>query len=206
MHFLYQTPWHRIPAFLVGMALPWGLDYAKRKGYDRTTAPKTLAARVSVILMSTLAVAVLATLIILPVTNYPGGGNSDRAADNWSQFSNSLYMCFSRLCWAIAVGVLTLACFFDYLPLVNAILSHWLWKPLAKLTFGAYLLHPIIIAIFIGNAPGLEVFTVPAVLAKTWWYFTLAYFVAAIMYCVVERPFATLRELLVPANKEKAPS
>jgi len=207
MRYLYQTPWHRIPAFLVGMAFPWGIDMAKRRGFDRQSATHSRVAETIVTIASCLAVVVLTTLIILPVSNYPGGRASSRQGGNWPQFSNSLYICFSRLTWACAVGIITLACYYDYLPMTNAFLSHWAWKPMAKLTFGAYLLHPILIGVFFGNLSGFQLFSITGVLSSAWWYFCLAYAAAIVLYCVVEKPIASLREsFMAPSGTKKAVS
>merc|ERR1712178_640531 len=44
-YYLYDKPWSRIPAYLVGLVLPWVLLWAEREhGLRRGTQPKTAAA------------------------------------------------------------------------------------------------------------------------------------------------------------------
>jgi peptidoglycan/LPS O-acetylase OafA/YrhL len=116
--------------------------------------------------------------------------------NNWSSFANCLYITLSRPCWGLAIGVIAIACYFDYVPIINAPLSHWVWKPMAKLTYNAYLIHPILMGVYVGNAEGFQMYSVYEVIFHAWCFFTLAYICAAIMYCIVEKPFGNLCQAL----------
>ncbi|XP_033122588.1 nose resistant to fluoxetine protein 6-like [Anneissia japonica] len=56
-----------------------------------------------------------------------------------------MYYTFSRFSFALAVAWVILVCVFDYGGPVNMFLSWGIWAPLARLTFCAYLLHPMLL-------------------------------------------------------------
>merc|ERR1712217_658364 len=97
---------------------------------------------------------------------------------------------------------LTLACYFDYLPILNAICSAPLFRPLSNLTFGAYLTHPALIKLLAANATDYYTFSPLDALGRAVWYFVLAYSAAVVTWCLVEKPFATLTGWLVPKRPD----
>lgn len=58
---------------------------------------------------------------------------------------NILYGSFSRLAWALALAWVVYACQYKMGGWVNTFLSWNAWIPIGRLTYGAYLLHPIIL-------------------------------------------------------------
>merc|ERR1719310_2172304 len=104
---------------------------------------------------------------------------------NWTQLENTLFICFARLFWSSGIGVITLACFFGYIPIVADVLGHWVWNPLVKLTYGAYLLHPTVIKLFADNSVDYPTFSMPTLLSSALFYFVAAYTAAVPLYCLV---------------------
>merc|ERR1712039_80033 len=95
----------------------------------------------------------------------------------------------------------TMACYYGYLPLCDGALSHWVWHPLAKLTYGAYLLHPIIIKQFAGNMTSYFHYSLAEVYLHAWGHGCLAYGAAIILYCIVEKPCSVLVDAVVPKTR-----
>merc|ERR1712226_1770532 len=85
-------------------------------------------------------------LIFIPTTDFGDKRNQ------WTDLENAAYIAGGRPLWAFACAILTLLCYYDYLPLINGILSHWMWTPLARLTYGAYLCHPLVIKLAAANS------------------------------------------------------
>ena len=97
--------------------------------------------------------------------------NGDDCGSTWSFPVNFLYAAFSRAAWSICIAVLLHLCIHNnesegdteyyngkqkngvsVTRMVNQILGWRVWTPLAHLSFGAYLIHPIIIYIwFLGE-------------------------------------------------------
>lgn len=207
-YYLYDKPWSRIPAFLVGFVVPWVLLWAKRvHGLDRGTQPRSAAAFFAVRVAFWAAIGVVFFLLFVAYSDQAGGFGSTRVESNWTTLENGIYLTFGRPLWVCAHIVITLACYFDYVPLVNGFLSHHLWAPLTKLTYNAYLLHPLMINLRCGNAVQYYQFT--------WWTLFenliidagLAYAAAAVTWCLVEKPVTTLTGFLIakPSRKQALP-
>jgi hypothetical protein len=161
-------------------------------------------------------VIVLLGCIYIPYWNGPGPGpylNKDGSCSHpegcarnelqWTLLEDALWITLSRPVWCLAWLVLTLACYFDYLPITNAILAAPIMAPLANLTFGAYLVHPIIIKIIAGNVDGYFNFSAGEAIQRALIFATLAYASATLTWCLVEKPFATMTGWLVPKGKKR---
>ena len=59
---------------------------------------------------------------------------------------NIVYFMFSRCAWAVGLALLVFACHNGYGGFVNRFLSMKFWIPLSRLTFGAYLVHLIVLS------------------------------------------------------------
>jgi len=203
-YFLYSNPLHRIPVFLVGLILPWVYHSLDRRGIVQDqNAPKSEKARLLWICASVVSLGVLLACIFLPMTDFPGGSGSSRESKNWSQIACSLFMTFGRPLWGVAFAVITSACYYGYLPLVDGALSHWAWHPLVKLTYGTYLLHIVVIKVLAANMAGYYYYSMSEVLLRAFGHCTLAYAASVVMWCLVERPFATLVDAAMPKRQPK---
>lgn len=63
----------------------------------------------------------------------------------------AVYSATSRLVWSLGLSWITFVSLHNYGGLVSAFLCAKVWVPLSRLTYCAYLVHPIIIAIFYGS-------------------------------------------------------
>jgi len=212
--YLYSRPYSRFPCFLVGLMAPWGLELMEKRGLHRGTQPQTVQAKIMVYFSCLLALLTAAGCIFLPALNAAGPGpylNKDgscsapggcaRAALQWTPWENALWISCSRPLWCVCWLILTFACYFDYLPMVNAVLAHPALSPLATLTFGAYLTHPVIIKIIAGNVDGYPYMSAMDALQRAVMFAILAYSAAIVTWCLVEKPMATLTGWLVPRKK-----
>merc|ERR1712151_864122 len=122
----------------------------------------------------------------------PGGYDSSRPAMNWSPISSAFFITFARPVWALAFGVITSACYYGYLPLCDGALSHWMWQPFVKLTYGAYLLHPVVIRMLAGNMTTYFHYSLSEVLLHALGHCAISFGAAIVMWCLVEKPCASL--------------
>jgi peptidoglycan/LPS O-acetylase OafA/YrhL len=198
-YFLYSNPLHRIPVFLVGLVLPWIYDSLERRGLGRDeNAPKTLKARLLWICVS----AISGGMMLFIIHGHCNGGTASGKPSNARQFMSSLTMTLARPIWAIALAVITSACYYGYLPLVDGFFSHWAWHPLVKLTYGTYLLHIVVIKTFAGNMTGFFHYSLSEVLLHAFGFFALTYAASVAMWCLIEKPFAAFTDALVPKKKQ----
>ena len=64
---------------------------------------------------------------------------------------NILYNMFSRTGWGVALAIVLFACHHGYGGPINSFLSMPFWIPLSRLTYTAYLVHPIVLTIIVGS-------------------------------------------------------
>ncbi|XP_076301815.1 nose resistant to fluoxetine protein 6-like [Lasioglossum baleicum] len=122
---LYMRPWLRIGPFLVGMFTATIIDKMNYK-LNLTTKGKILGWTMGV----------LCNCSIL-------FGGMER---NMPMLMRIIYTAMSRTFWGVGISWLIVACITNNGGIVNQILSLKLWIPLSRLTFCAYLLHPLIIS------------------------------------------------------------
>jgi len=192
-YYLYDKPWSRIPAYLVGLAVPWLLAWAKRVyGLERGNQPRTSTACAIAYLVFTIALGIIFFLLFITYTDQAGPGESSRESSNWTRTENGLYLTFGRPLWACAHAMIALTCYFDYVPIVDGFLSHWLWAPLTRLTYNAYLFHPLMINLRCGWALNYYQFSSWTLAQNLLIDTTLAYMCATAAWCLVEKPAATM--------------
>lgn len=68
-----------------------------------------------------------------------------------STAENVLYYMFSRLAWGIGLGLIVFVCHNGYGWIINDFLSMKIWIPLSRLTYTAYLIHPIVLTVIFGT-------------------------------------------------------
>lgn len=63
----------------------------------------------------------------------------------------ALYSATSRIVWSLSLAWITFASITGYGWIFNSFLSCKIWIPLSRLSYCAYLIHPIVIALFYGS-------------------------------------------------------
>jgi len=204
---LYERPWHRITVFILGFAVPLllaapkaAIAQGRRWRITKADVPRTRAANFIVYVSTFLAYVLMALVLFLPGTDLTG--RNGRKPMTWTQTQNALYITFARPLWALGNLVIVMGCYFGYLPWTNIFLGHSFFNPLQKLTLGAYLFHPVIIKIASGNANGYYFFNYTDIFTHALCYIMVSYSVSAVSWCLVEKPFADLVDLLMPTKKK----
>lgn len=83
------------------------------------------------------------TIIIWSIfIHYPV--NNGEAAKNWSQFHKSLFLSTQRSIWVFGWSLIIMPAMMGWGSLFRGILGASFWSPLTRLTFGAYLIHPVL--------------------------------------------------------------
>eukprot|EP00457_Paulinella_chromatophora_P002591 gb/GEZN01002596.1/.p1 GENE.gb/GEZN01002596.1/~~gb/GEZN01002596.1/.p1 ORF type:complete len:685 (-),score=86.95 gb/GEZN01002596.1/:357-2411(-) len=133
MDLIYIKPWMRAPAYLVGPLLAFALDH-ERHTFRLSKAQVFLCTVCAVFLMA------FFTYIPLPLNR-----NDLLASDKyvWPQGVNSLYLSFSRFgfCVGLALIMWMLTTRQQGYVWLGQVLGTDVMAPLAKLTYGAYLVH-----------------------------------------------------------------
>jgi len=186
-YWAYSKPYTRVPAYLVGVAAAWIMDELEQRGITRTNRPTGLVAQVGATVAAAFSILGLIFLTFIPATDF---GYYHK--DSWGPVASVSYLCFGRPVWAVCWAVLTLLCYYGYLPLIDAMLSHRCWAPLARLTYGAYLLHPLVIKLAAGRALQYYTFSAEDMIYRFLGNTICAFAGAAVLWALVERPALTL--------------
>jgi peptidoglycan/LPS O-acetylase OafA/YrhL len=134
-------------------------------------------------------------LTILGLTLYGVAGPAD--GNPWSQEVNDLYNSVSRMAWAIGLSWIVIACMTGKAGPVGSFLNAPGWLPLSRLTFGCYLLHPIVIVVF-NYALSAELYlTVPVAIVLFLGFAVAANLFSTALYLGVESPVGTLLKRLL---------
>ncbi|XP_053208428.1 nose resistant to fluoxetine protein 6-like isoform X2 [Panonychus citri] len=131
---IYIKPWCRIGPYLIGIAIAYLI-------YLRNSKPSIKKRFVIMgwIFAITLNAGIL--LAMFPAINgYP---LSDAVA--------GLYSATSRTLWSVGLAWIVYACVNGHGGIINSILSWKPFIPLSRLTYSAYLIHPVVIACFYGT-------------------------------------------------------
>ncbi|XP_013412610.1 nose resistant to fluoxetine protein 6-like [Lingula anatina] len=128
-HIMYIKPWCRIGPYLVGMATGYVLHVTQCK-------PK--ANWVVALVAWAVTIAILAWLVFGLYGHING--------HPWNYQVAALYNATSRTLWGACVAWVIYACCTGYGGIVNDILSWNAFVPLSRLTYCAYLVHPIIMS------------------------------------------------------------
>merc|ERR1712072_529922 len=196
-YYAYSKPYTRIPAYFDGLVAAWLLDEMELRGITRESRPFTRSAKMAATVAAALSVAVLIFLTFVSATDF---GNSK---ESWSLLTSVLYIDFSRPAWAVCLAVLTLLCYYDYLPLLNGFMAHSYWTPLARLTYGAYLVHPLMIKLAAGRSFQFYTFNAWDIAYRFMGNAILAYSGSVLLWCLVERPCMTIfSPARKPSNKK----
>ncbi|TDG39414.1 hypothetical protein AWZ03_014168 [Drosophila navojoa] len=131
--FLYDKPWQRVGAYIVGMFTGYAL-------YRVKTPPK-ISRRLNLSLWA----CSLGVLFLVIFGVWPG---------ELSVVNTAFYVSIGHTAFGCGLVWIVLSCCWGLAPTVNAILSYRVLWPLSRLTYCAYLIHPIIMFICSSHMSG----------------------------------------------------
>jgi len=178
---MYDKPWVRAPAYAIGFLFAYLVSNDSWK--NRLLALPRLA---NVLLLVIALGGFVASICV------PHNFNYDAADENWSKGTTAAYLALSRPLWTASVALLVLVCFNGHGGFINKLLTARLWEPLGKLTFAAYLIHPMLMRIFYYQRVQLIYFSTQEHLLAYTSFLALAYGIAVFLYFTVEAPFGAL--------------
>eukprot|EP00794_Sanderia_malayensis_P018808 gene18808-20704_t len=134
---VYTKPYCRIIPYLVGLAL----------GYVFHKQMKIKGKLSWLLAMCGWVVAIVCGLSV----TYGTWGSVKKGGHKFTMTENIIYGSFCRLSWSIAVAWVIYACQNGFASIVSSILSWRAFIPFSRLTYGAYLIHPMTILVYYGS-------------------------------------------------------
>ena len=223
--YFYTQPWTRAPAFLVGVGLGFSLLSYERRLASRASAcardvelvPPSMSADTSVaaapntpgvcearrvdwVSMAVLAVALalLGVLWYVPANNFAGALGSTPPG-GWSKEGIEFYTAASRPLWAAGLAAVLYLCAIGRGGVLHAVLAHPMWAPYVRISYCAYLIHPLILFGLNFSATTEMRFSVFSVAVAYTANLVLVAVAATVMHVVVEAPLAAVEKLLADA-------
>jgi len=188
---IYTRPYTRIATYLVGIATAFILTELR----NPSSRPVNKYLKVpSWRLLSSL---VFAAFLMLSTVYGSYHGSS------WDQrgFRTIAYMVFSRVAFTAGVAIFTLFFAMGYGGIMNSFLSLRIWDPFAKLTYGAYLIHPAVMRVYYYSQKQPISYSDLNISYIYIGHITTAYILSSYAYCMVEKPFMNLESIIIPRKK-----
>ncbi|XP_065898109.1 nose resistant to fluoxetine protein 6-like [Dysidea avara] len=130
---IYARPYCRINAYLVGVVLGFVL-------YKKWKVPGTFWVRLGIHGALWASAVIFCFLVVY--------GQYQTWHDHpFNKTENVLYFMFHRTVWSTGIAVVIYLCHNNFGGAINTFLSWGVWVPLSRLTFMAYLSHPIILTV-----------------------------------------------------------
>ncbi|XP_013108228.1 nose resistant to fluoxetine protein 6 [Stomoxys calcitrans] len=179
---IYDKPWTRLGPYLIGMAVGWILFRTNCK----IRLSKTKVA-VAWILASV-------NLFVLIFGLY-------RA--ELSQLTAALYSSLSHSAWALSLAWITIACSTGYGGFVNTLLSAPCLYPFSRVTYCAYLVHPIVIRSMALNTDSPLHLGGDTMVIMFFGFVVASYLLSFVVSMSFEAPVVTMLKILSPSRKKR---
>ncbi|KAH8244729.1 hypothetical protein KR038_001996 [Drosophila bunnanda] len=179
---IYDKPWTRLGPYLIGMAVGWILFRTNCK----IRLPKLTVASAWFLAMLNLFVLVFGLY---------------RA--DLSQFTAAAYSSLSHSAWALSLAWITIACSTGYGGYINSLLSAPCLYPFSRVTYCAYLVHPIVIRSMALNSDAPLHLGGDLMVVMFFGLTVASYFLSFVVSMSFEAPVVTMLKILSPSRKKR---
>ena len=192
----YIKPYCRINPYLIGLALgyiiwkvgQWRLEGAHRRMLD-------IGFMIINIFMWPISFAICFGLVYGMYGSFHG--------HLMTEFENILYIGTSRTLWGLGLAMFVFICYSGMGGPVDSFLSWGVFVPLSRLTFTAYLIHPVVVTMFLSSLRDTisyyditHSFLIVGLIA-------MSYAVAAVIAVCIEFPLSNVEDLILRRKKKE---
>ncbi|KAL6045273.1 Nose resistant to fluoxetine protein 6 [Balamuthia mandrillaris] len=193
---LYAKPWIRVMPYVIGLALAFLMSETSILHKAR---PHPLVAS----LLQLFAFTIMTVVIFTPYDVYHRSTPGTNGV--WTTVQNATFLTINRPIWAFGLAILTFLCASGEGGVMNWLLSREFWTPLARLTYCAYLVHPILMVVHNGSATRPLHLSALDAIYMFLGNFVLSYALAYLFFLLLERPLMNIETtFLLSALKKKA--
>ena len=175
---IYEKPYCRINAYLVGVVLGFVL-------YKKWKVPGTFWTRLGAHGALWVAAGIFCSLIAY-------GQYQTWNDDPFNKAENVLFFMFNRTIWSTGLAIMIYLCHNKFGCVINTFLSWSVWVPLSRLTFMAYLSHPIVLTVMYSTMRSQFLYTHYYLSVMVIAAVVLAYSLALAFASFVEYPLANV--------------
>ncbi|KYM99164.1 Nose resistant to fluoxetine protein 6 [Cyphomyrmex costatus] len=172
----YFLPWFRISPYVIGIIT----------GYILTKKRNNLILKKKIIILCWC----LATSCYVFVFNL--------YERHMSVLATAVYVALYKLFWAIPVALIIIMSFIKHGDIITRFLSFKVWVPFSRLTYCAYLVHPVIIrSIYLSRETTVH-FEFLFIMVMGIGYIVTSYVCSYILSVMVELPYILLMRMFIP--------
>ena len=179
---IYEKPYCRINAYLVGIVL--GFIF-----YKKWRVRPNFWMRACFYSLVWIMAAVLCWMIAF-------GQYQTWNGHMFNKTENLLFFMFNRTVFSIGIALMVYACHNGFGGMINSILSWGFWVPPSRLTFMAYLSHPIVLTLMYSTMQYRFVYKDYVLISLIVSAIVLSYTLAFLLAVVVEYPLANVESAL----------
>ncbi|EDW35259.1 GL13290 [Drosophila persimilis] len=179
---IYDKPWTRLGPYLIGMAVGWILFRTNCK----IRLPKLTVATAWALAMLNLFVLIFGLY-----------------QTDLSQFTAAAYSSLSHSAWALSLAWITIACSTGYGGYINSLLSAPCLYPFSRVTYCAYLVHPIVIRSMALNSDAPLHLGGDLMVVMFFGLTVASYFLSFVVSMSFEAPVVTMLKILSPSRKKR---
>jgi len=185
----YDKFYMRVTPVLIGLCLGVTLKDTKLKDVriSKVAAHSLMGVSISIILLT----------IYGNYFQYNSPTSAKQPRGNWDNPTYAAYEALGRIAFSLALAVLIILGISKNGGFVYSFLSLDFWEPLGKLTYGAYLIHPILLRAYyyqMTTSFDFVVFSYTIVFVAV---LSLSYGLSMVLHLMVELPFANLIKLIM---------
>ena len=125
----------------------------------------------------------------------------NECGSTWTKETTFLYTAFSRAIWSICIAIIMHVCLQQRGQLVGKILGWRIWTPLAHLSFGAYLIHPMVIFVWVLGGREKKTFHIFSFLMDFISISVASFVLAGAAALIVEFPMSQLLRRPPPSSR-----
>jgi len=124
----------------------------------------------------------------------------------WTRGEILMYLTFGRFTFTLGVAIMMHMLYIGYGTIINWILSFGLWDVFARLTYSAYLYHPILMSITYFNSTQFFHYDTLNMAIHFLAFTVLGYIAGLFSFLLVERPMMNLEKFLLPQHNTREKS
>lgn len=122
---------------------------------------------------------------------------------NWDNNRLTAFFVFTYATWALALGLLCFYLFSGRGGILNRVLSHSVFIPLARLTYNVYLVHIPVIQYMYATSPSPLIVSKKVHFIDTLGATLASFFLSFLLYLLIERPIVNVTAILLKRRVNK---
>jgi peptidoglycan/LPS O-acetylase OafA/YrhL len=199
-NFYYHRPWARISPFFIGVIAAL-LLHAFKNDVPEVSRCKRIMDKIDQSKIIRLILYITGDLLVMImififyfINNYP---------DSFSKFFNISFLTFSRGLFVLGMNLSVLPVLMGHNSIVRKFLAFDAFTPLARLTFGAYMVHPSYMLFHSLNTRTGEYMTMNAGVERYLTWLVAAFGTSLLITLLVETPFMVLEKTFLMGGGKK---